>query len=298
MRWQDLGRSANIGTGAARGGGMGGLALGGGGLGAIAVAAVVFFLTGDPGTAIRAGQAAGGMTGAGGQAQVTQGCREGDQACEFTSAILKGTEDVWGAEFARRGAQYQPPKLIVYDQVMPTACGTGQSAMGPFYCPADRTVYIDTDFYTELGTRFGAAGDFANAYVIAHEVGHHVQTLTGASERVARVRQTGDQRAANRASVRLELQADCYAGMWAARANQLNIQRNGRPLLEPGEEREALAAASAIGDDRLQRRSQGRVVPDSFTHGSSEQRVRWFTIGFQGGSMEACDTFGIPESQL
>jgi predicted metalloprotease len=152
-------------------------------------------------------------------------------------------------------------------------------------------VYIDTSFYDELGSRFGAAGDFANAYVVAHEVGHHVQTLTGASEQVARVRQRGDQRAANQASVRLELQADCFAGMWAAQANQLNIQRNGRPLLEPGEEREALQAASAIGDDRLQQQSQGRVAPDSFTHGSSEQRVRWFTQGFQTGDMDACDTF-------
>jgi predicted metalloprotease len=222
---------------------------------------------------------------------VTQGCPEGDQACEFTSAILKGTEDVWSAEFARRGGQYQPPKLISFDRVMPTACGTGQAAMGPFYCPGDRTVYIDTSFYDELGGRFGAAGDFANAYVIAHEVGHHVQTLTGASDQVAAVRRRGDQRAANQASVRLELQADCYAGMWAAQANQLNIQRNGRPLLEPGEEAEALRAASAIGDDRLQQQSQGRVAPDSFTHGSSEQRVRWFQRGFQTGDMDQCDTF-------
>jgi hypothetical protein len=297
MRWQDLGRSANIGTGSG-GGGMGGLALGGGGIGALAIAAVVFFLTGDPGTAIRAGSAVGGMNGGGGQGQVAQGCPEGDQACNFTSAILKGTEDVWTAEFARRGSQYEAPQLISFDGQFATACGTGQSAMGPFYCPADRNVYIDTSFYDELGTRFGAAGDFANAYVVAHEVGHHIQTLTGASEQVARVRAQGDKRAANLASVRLELQADCYAGVWANRANQLNMQRNGRPLLEPGEEREALQAASAIGDDRLQRQSQGRVVPDSFTHGSSEQRVRWFTAGFQAGQMEACDTFSIPASRL
>jgi predicted metalloprotease len=163
--------------------------------------------------------------------------------------------------------------------------------MGPFYCPGDRTVYIDTRFYEELGTKFGAAGDFANAYVIAHEVGHHVQTLTGASDQVNAVRARGDRRAANLASVRLELQADCYAGMWAKQANELNIQRNGRPLLEPGEEREALAAASAIGDDRLQQQSQGRITPDSFTHGSSEQRQRWFSRGFQTGDMDQCDTF-------
>jgi uncharacterized protein len=234
----------------------------------------------------------------GGQAQVTQGCPEGDQACLFTSAILKGTEDVWTAEFAERGATYQPPRLISFDGAFPTACGTGQAAMGPFYCPADRSVYIDTSFYDELGSRFGAAGDFANAYVVAHEVGHHIQTLSGASQRVAEVRQSGNERAANQASVRLELQADCYAGVWANRANALNVQRNGRPLLDPGEEREALQAATAIGDDRLQRQSQGRVVPDSFTHGSSEQRVRWFSTGFGTGEMESCDTFSLPYGRL
>ena len=285
MRWQDLGRSSNIGSGS----GGGGMAIGGLGVGGLAVAAIIYFLTGDPNTALQAGGVVSG--GGQGQAQVAAGCAEGDQACQFTSAILKGTEDVWSAEFARRGATYEPPKLISYSQVFPTACGTGQSAMGPFYCPGDRTVYIDTSFYNELGSKFGAAGDFANAYVVAHEVGHHVQQLTGASDEVARVRARGNERAANAASVRLELQADCYAGMWAAQANQLNIQRNVRPLLEPGEEREALAAAAAIGDDRLQQQSGGRVAPDSFTHGSSEQRVRWFTTGFQSGSMEACDTF-------
>ncbi len=285
MRWQDLGRSSNIGSGS----GGGGLAIGGLSLGGLAIAAVVYLLTGDPGAAIQASGAASGAGG--GQAQVTAGCPEGDEACQFTSAILKGPEDVWAAEFPRRGATYEAPKLISYDGVIGTACGGGQSAMGPFYCPGDRTVYIDTSFYNELATKFGAAGDFANAYVIAHEVGHHVQGLTGASDQVARVRARGNERAANAASVQLELQADCYAGMWAAQANQLNIQRTGQPLLEPGEEREALAAASAIGDDKLQQQGGGRVAPDSFTHGSSEQRVRWFTTGFRTGDMDACDTF-------
>lgn len=285
MRWQDLGRSSNIGSGS----GGGGLAVGGLSLGGLAIAAVVYLLTGDPGAAIQASGAA--SSGGQGQGQVAEGCTDGDQACQFTSAILKGTEDVWSAEFSRRGSTYEAPKLITYSGAFPTACGTGQSAMGPFYCPGDRTVYIDTSFYDELGSRFGAAGDFANAYVVAHEVGHHVQQMTGASDQVARVRARGNERAANAASVQLELQADCYAGMWANQANQLNIQRTGQPLLEPGEEREALAAASAIGDDKLQQQGGGRVAPDSFTHGSSEQRVRWFTTGFRTGDMDACDTF-------
>lgn len=294
MRWQDLGRSSNVGTGS--GGGMGGLAIGGGGLGLVAVAVIAMLFGVDPRDAVRIAGAVQGEGG--GQAQVTQGCPEGDQACLFTSAILKSTEDVWGQQFQARSGTYQPPKLISYDGAFPTACGTGQSAMGPFYCPGDRTVYIDTSFYDELGGRFGAAGDFANAYVVAHEVGHHIQTLTGASEQVNRVRARGNEVEGNNASVRLELQADCYAGVWANLANQRNIETKGRPLLDPGEEWEALAAATAIGDDRLQKQSQGRVVPDSFTHGSSEQRVRWFSTGFRSGEMESCDTFSLPYGRL
>lgn len=300
MRWQDLGQSSNISSGG--GGGAGGLILGGGGLGVIALLAALFFgvdprlVTGAGGALQQAAPQSQGQAGCDAAAQ--QGGQGALQACQFTSAILRGTEDVWSQEFARRGGTYEPPRLQIFNGVTQTACGTGQSAMGPFYCPADRDVYIDTSFYNELGSRFGASGDFANAYVVAHEVGHHIQTLTGASQEVTRVRQSGNERAANQASVRLELQADCYAGVWANRANELNIQRNGRPLLEPGEEREALRAATAIGDDRLQSQAQGRVVPDSFTHGSSEQRVRWFSVGFESGQMERCDTFRLPYSQL
>ena len=296
MRWQDLRASSNIGSGGG-GGGLGGLALGGGGLGLVAVAVIAMLFGVDPRVVMQGAQVAQGAGGRGGQVQ-QQGCQAQDQACQFTQRILGSTEDVWTAEFARRGAEYQPTTLIYFDGATGTACGTGQEAMGPFYCPADRRVYIDYSFYEDLGTRFGAAGDFANAYVVAHEVGHHIQNLTGAAQQVAQVRQRGNERQANQASVRLELQADCYAGVWANRANEQNIQQNGVALLEPGEEREALRAASAIGDDRLQKQAQGRVAPDSFTHGTSDQRVRWFSAGFQSGSMDTCDTFSRPYAQL
>lgn len=295
MRWEDLRRSSNIGSGG--GGGLGGLAIGGGGLGVVVIAVIAMFFGVDPRDAVRVAGAVQGQ-GGGAPAEVTQGCQPGDQVCDFTSAILGSTEDVWTQQFAAQGVQYQPPQLTYFTGSTQTACGAGQAAMGPFYCPADRRVYIDYSFYQELEQRFGAPGDFAQAYVVAHEVGHHVQNLTGASAEVQQVRARGDERAANQASVRLELQADCYAGVWANAANQQNIRERGRPLLEPGEEREPLAAASAIGDDTLQRQSQGRVVPDSFTHGSSDQRVRWFRRGFESGDMNACDTFRVSAGQL
>jgi predicted metalloprotease len=207
-----------------------------------------------------------------------------DPEAQFVSVVLRDTEDTWTEIFRQQGQAYQPPQLVLFTQATQSACGVGQSAMGPFYCPADRKVYLDLSFFNELATRFGAPGDFAAAYVVAHEVGHHIQTLTGVSERVMQMRQRGTEREANALSVRQELQADCYAGVWGAYASQ-------RGLLEPGDAEEGLQAAAAIGDDTLQRQSQGRVVPESFTHGSAEQRVEWLRRGMNSGTVEACDTF-------
>ena len=199
--------------------------------------------------------------------------------------VLGETEDTWAAIFQNDlNRRYAPPKLVLFRGATPTACGTGQSAMGPFYCPGDSKVYIDLAFFDELKNRFKAPGDFAQAYVIAHEVGHHVQHLLGISDQVDNLRRRNPSQA-NALSVRMELQADCFAGLWAQRANA------ARHILESGDVEEALAAATAIGDDRLQKQSQGYVVPDTFTHGSSEQRVRWFKRGLEGGSLKQCDTF-------
>ena len=214
----------------------------------------------------------------------TTGVRDDDPQAEFVSVVLADTEQTWGEVFRSRGETYQPPTLVLFTEATQSACGVGQSAMGPFYCPSDRNVYLDLSFFHELATRFGAPGDFAQAYVVAHEVGHHVQTLTGLSERVMAMRQRASEREANALSVRQELQADCYAGVWGHYAAQ-------RGLLEPGDAEEGLQAAAAIGDDRLQRQSQGRVVPESFTHGSSQDRMRWLQRGMDSGRMEACDTF-------
>ncbi len=202
---------------------------------------------------------------------------------QFISVVLKSTEDVWTQVFSERGARYEPPVLVLFTGATQSACGVGESAMGPFYCPADRKVYLDLSFFQELADNFGAPGDFARAYVVAHEVGHHVQTLTGVSEQVAAAR-AQDRASGNALSVRQELQADCYAGVWGHYAARDN-------LLEPGDAEEGLRAAAAIGDDRLQRQSQGRVVPESFTHGSSAQRVEWLKRGLESGRMESCDTF-------
>lgn len=201
------------------------------------------------------------------------------------SRVLAKTEDTWQQIFQSGGAQYREPKLVVFTGSTPTACGTGDTASGPFYCPADEKMYLDLAFFAELERRYRAAGDFARAYVIAHEVGHHIQKLTGVSQKTAKLRQQLSVNDYNKVSVRVELQADCYAGVWAHHAHK------AKPFIEPGDIEEALRAATAIGDDALQRASTGRVVPDSFTHGSSQQRVRWFTTGFETGSLKACDTF-------
>ena len=212
-----------------------------------------------------------------------------DPLADFVAVVLADTEDVWREQFQRIGKTYREPRLVLFSGAVQSACGFAEAAMGPFYCPGDQKVYIDLSFYDELSQRFGAPGDFAQAYVIAHEVGHHVQNLLGTAEKVHAAQQRAGKVDANALSVRMELQADCYAGVWAHHASR------SRQLLEAGDVKEGLDAASAIGDDRLQRMAQGRVVPDAFTHGSSEQRVRWFTKGLQSGTLEACDTFSAPQ---
>lgn len=207
----------------------------------------------------------------------------------FVARVLATTEDTWGRIFTQSGQSYPAPTLVLFEGGVQSACGSASSASGPFYCPADRKVYLDTAFFDQLSQRFGAPGDFAAAYVIAHEVGHHIQTVTGTSERVTRLQQRAGRGEANLLSVRMELQADCYAGVWAAQ---------NRKLLDAGDFAEGVRAAEAIGDDTLQRKGQGRVVPDSFTHGSAEQRVRWLSRGFESGNPDACDTFSVATTEL
>jgi predicted metalloprotease len=289
MLWKKGRRSDNVvdarGEG---GGGGGGFRMGGkGGLSITAVVLIVGFglLTGqDP------MQILGQITGQMGDTQTAapttgKAPPANDEQAEFVRSILGDTEDTWRQAFAQMGRQYSDPPLVLFGQVN-SACGRATSATGPFYCPADKRVYLDMQFFREMSTRFSAAGDFAQAYVIAHEVGHHVQTLLGISARIDDARQRGQRmEGANGLLVRQELQADCFAGVWA------NSAQKRLDWLEPGDIEEALNAANAIGDDRLQQQGQGRVVPDSFTHGSSAQRVRWFKAGFEKGDMKQCDTF-------
>jgi uncharacterized protein len=245
-----------------------GMVGGGLGVGGIVVAVIAYFLGFDPGTAIQVGQQVS-QQGQAHSRQAPTGA-PADEMGQFVAKVLGSTEDVWGKMIR----DYRAPTLVLYDGQVRSACGTGQSAMGPFYCPNDEKLYIDLSFYRDLQTRFRAPGDFAQAYVIAHEVGHHVQKLTGAMRGGAR---------SNQESVRIELQADCYAGVWGHYAGAMN-------QLSKGDLEEALNAATAIGDDRLQKQTQGRVVPESFTHGSSEQRVRWFKRGMDSGKPQDCDT--------
>ena len=209
----------------------------------------------------------------------------GDAGKEFVARVLGSNNRVWTDIFTQMGETYQKPKLVLFDGFVQSACGMAQSAMGPFYCPPDQKVYIDLSFYQDMKNKLGAPGDFAQAYVIAHEVGHHLQNLFGIAEKVTAKRMRVSKEEGNALSVRMELQADCFAGIWAQEANA------SAQILEEGDIEEGINAASAIGDDRLQKRSQGYVVPESFTHGSSEQRVRWFTKGFQAKSLSDCDTF-------
>jgi predicted metalloprotease len=254
----------------------------GGGIGGIVLILLLSAVTGQNPLDLL-GQFAGSS---GGSAIETEGTPPpaDDPQAQFVSVVLKDTEDTFGEIFQQAGSTYQPPSLVLFSDATQSACGLGQSAMGPFYCPGDQKVYIDLTFFRELDQRFGAPGDFAQAYVVAHEVGHHIQTLTGVSQKVSAARQGAGEAQANQLSVRQELQADCYAGVWGNHAAS-------RGLLEPGDVEEGLRAAAAIGDDRLQRQSQGRVVPESFTHGSSEQRVLWLRRGLESGRLDDCNTF-------
>jgi predicted metalloprotease len=269
------------------GGGGGGLFKGGIGFVAFIVIALIFGA--DP-MALLSGLAGGdtsSYTAPATQSSRTARAPAADAETQFVSRVLKSTEDVWTSLFRDMGRQYVDPKLVLYRDATRTACGTGQSAMGPFYCPADERVYLDLGFFDDLASRFHAPGQFPQAYVIAHEVGHHVQNQLGITGKVDQMRQSMSKRDANALSVRVELQADCFAGVWANRAEQ----KSGGKMIDDKDVDQALAAASAIGDDRLQKQAQGRVVPDSFTHGSSAQRTRWFRIGLDSGDPRKCDTF-------
>jgi hypothetical protein len=255
---------------------------GAGGFGLIAIVVVALLLGVDPSQLLQ------GNLGDNPSAYVPQAptSAQEEQLKDFVSVVLADTEDTWNEQFRSFGSTYEDPKLVLFSGAVDSGCGSAQAAMGPFYCPRDRKVYLDLSFFQELADRFGAPGDFAGAYVIAHEVGHHVQNLLGVMDKVDSARGGGSDTGADSLSVRLELQADCFAGVWARNADR------ARHILEQGDIEEAMQAAAAVGDDRLQRESQGYVVPDSFTHGTSEQRVRWFKRGFDGGRIDGCDTFG------
>jgi predicted metalloprotease len=279
MRWESGRRSTNVQDRR----GMGGAAMaGGGGIGMLVLVLIVSFISGqNPLELLQQVE----QTAPGTETAPAGPPPENDPQAQMVSAVLADTEDTWRRIFQQNGGTYEDPQLILFDGQVRSACGSASSAVGPFYCPADRNVYLDLSFFRELDQRFGAPGDFAQAYVVAHEVGHHVQTLMGTSSRVQAARARASEAEANELSVRQELQADCYAGVWA---NHAASQRN---WLEPGDAEEGLRAAAAIGDDRLQKRSQGYVVPESFTHGSSEQRQRWLMRGLQTGDVRQCDTF-------
>ena len=293
MKIDDMRESGNVedrtGGGTAGGGfGGGGIRLGGGALVLVVIVSLLFGV--NPMTLI------GGMEGASpppsqpapGYAPQTRSAGPGDPAKQLAARVLGDTEDVWGAVFQTAGSAYKPPTLVLFPGRVNSACGLASAAVGPFYCPADHKLYLDTAFFDELARRFRAPGDFAQAYVIAHEVGHHVQNLTGTMQQVDAQRQRLSERGNNALSVRLELQADCYAGVWGYFA-----QKRGK--LDTGDLEEGLAAAAAVGDDQIQQRAQGYVVPESFTHGSAAQRQHWFKVGLASGDMRKCDTFAVRE---
>jgi len=286
MRWQGNRESSNVEDArGAGGGGGGGFHIGGGGLsiGSIVIAVIAGWIFGINPLALL-GMMDGGSTPTA-QQQPAPAPPANDEAARFVSVVLADTEDVWRAKFKQGGATYREPKLRLFTGREPTACGTGQAAMGPFYCPADEKVYIDLRFYEVMKTKLGAGGDFAQAYVIAHEVAHHVQKLMGITDKMENARRRMSEAQYNALSVRLELQADCFAGIWAHDAQK------ARQVIEQGDVEEALNAATQIGDDTIQRRQQGTIVPESFTHGTSAQRVAWFKRGLQTGSVAQCDTF-------
>lgn len=255
----------------------------GGGIGGLIILIIALMMGADPGTVLNSNPSIGVNPGKGfDQSAISE---EDKALTDFVSVVLADTEDTWNAIFAENNRDYREPTLVLFSGAVDSGCGYAQSAVGPFYCPADEKLYIDLSFYRDLREGFGAPGDFAQAYVIAHEVGHHVQNQLGIMEQVHSAQQGADQVEANRLSVMLELQADCFAGVWAANAEK------SRDILEAGDIEEGLNAASSIGDDRLQMESQGRVAPDSFTHGTSAQRVNWFKTGMESGNIESCNTF-------
>src|SRR5512134_2244563 len=295
MRWEDERQSENVEDRRGLGGGFGRMATRGGGIG---IGAIVLALLGGWLLGINPLELLGLIGGIDGgpvvqaPAPSVSGQQEvspTDPGGLFVSTVLASTEDAWTEVFRQGGATYRPPRLVMFNGATQTACGLGQSAAGPFYCAEDQTVYIDLDFYQMLQQRFKAPGDFAQAYVVAHEVGHHVQNLLGTMNEVQSQRQRMSERQYNQLSVRLELQADCYAGVWARQSQQ------AKGWLEEGDVEEGLNAASQIGDDTMQRRSQGTVVPDAFTHGSSKQRVYWFQVGMESSQLSDCDTFARTE---
>jgi len=280
MRWQSGRRSANVED---RRGLRVSPKVAGGGLGTLLLVLVALYFGIDPSVVLQTTDSGPGVEVT--QAPVPPSAAE-DELADFVAVVLADTEDTWQAIFQAQGAAYREPRLVLFSGAVESACGFAQSAVGPFYCPADEKVYLDLTFFRDLKARFGAPGDFAQAYVIAHEIGHHVQNVTGISDQVQTARRRTSEREANALSVRLELQADCFAGLWAHHAHRT------RGIIEEGDIEEALGAANAIGDDRLQMEARGHVVPDSFTHGTSAQRVEWFKRGFTTGRLEACNTFG------
>jgi uncharacterized protein len=291
MKWEGERESENVEDyrGSGGRGGFGGLPIGGRsiGLGTVAVALVAGWIFGiNPLTML------GLLSGDGGAPMQTQAPAHkppaDDQMARFVSVVLASTEDVWREQFQKAGRGYSEPKLALFHGVVPTACGHGQSAMGPFYCPGDRKVYIDLDFYETMRARLGAPGDFAQAYVIAHEVGHHVQNLLGISDKVDALRARGSEAQGNALSVRIELQADCFAGVWANHAVQTGFLAD----VTDDDIADGLNAAAAVGDDRIQQQTQGRVNPETWTHGAAAQRQHWFTVGYQSGKPASCDTSG------
>jgi uncharacterized protein len=281
MRLDEQEESSNVED---RRGSGGGMRLGGGiGVGTIVMALVAMYFGVDPSLVMNIGQ---GMSQ--NETVEAKAIPADDPAAKFVAKVLGSTEETWSKIFQNSGQQYPAPKLVLFSGQTPTACGSGQAGMGPFYCPGDQKVYIDLSFYQEMKDRFHAPGDFAQAYVIAHEVGHHIQNLMGTSDKVQQARQSARNEAeSNQYSVRLELQADCYAGVWAHHADGANR------ILEAGDVEEAMTAAAAIGDDALQKQAQGYAVPDSFTHGTSQQRQRWFNQGLSSGDVNKCDTFSV-----
>ncbi len=279
MRWERGRRSDNIED--RRGMRAGKRGMVGGGIGVIVLALVAMYFGMDPSVVLnQVGTLAPTQ-----EEQAVTFSPEEEKLKEFMSVVLADTEDVWGLLFRSSGQQYQQPRLVLFSGTVQSACGFAEAAMGPFYCPGDQKLYLDMRFFNDLAQRHDAPGDFAQAYVVAHEVGHHVQTLLGVSQQVHAARQRAGDAEANALQVRMELQADCFAGVWAHHADK------ARQILEPGDTEEALAAAAGVGDDRLQQQARGVVVPESFTHGSSKQRMRWFSRGMQSGDPAQCDTF-------